>query len=156
MLPEAALAATEILSRTVAVTAGASASTAMSSLATRSEVVIAASFDSCALEFVAGAAALPAFRTVNWTTPSLPGATVIACGLTPLNSRSGALAALTVTATPCAAVRPPGSRAVTVTVAAPSATPVSVRALPEVAADTTAAFDVAAVYVSGSPSGSRK
>ena len=62
----------------------------------------------------------------------------------------------TVTATLCAAVRPPGSLAVTVTVAVPSATPTIVRMLPDIETDTTPAADVAAENPSASPSGSRK
>ena len=62
----------------------------------------------------------------------------------------------TATPTRCVALRPPGSVAVTVTVAVPSATPLSVSALPDTLADTTAAFDVVAAYPSASPSGSLK
>ena len=44
----------------------------------------------------------------------------------------------------CVPVRPPGSGALTATVAAPSATPVSVRLLPEIDMDTTVATSITA------------
>ena len=69
---------------------------------------------------------------------------------------AGARLACTVTPTRCVALRPPGSVAVTITVAVPFATPVSVSVLPDTLADTTPAFDVAAAYPSASPSGSLK
>ena len=62
----------------------------------------------------------------------------------------------TVTSTLCVALRPSGSVALTVTVAVPSATPVSVSVLPDIDTDTAWAFDVVAAYRSTSPSGSLK
>ena len=64
--------------------------------------------------------------------------------------------AATVTAIDCVALRPPGSRAVTVTVAVPAATGASVAVLPETETLTMLVRLERAVYVSRSPSGSVK
>ena len=60
----------------------------------------------------------------------------------------------TVTANDCVAVRPPGSVAVTRTVAAPSPTAVTVTNAPVTVAVTTWRADEDTVYVKASPSGS--
>ena len=62
----------------------------------------------------------------------------------------------TVTANDCDAVRSPGSRAVTVTSAAPADTPVTVTSEPDAVAVATLAADETAAYASASPSGSLK
>ena len=62
----------------------------------------------------------------------------------------------TVTANVCDAVRPPGSRAVTVTAAVPPDTPVTVTAEPATAAVATPGAEETAEYASASPSGSPK
>ena len=60
----------------------------------------------------------------------------------------------TSTAKLCEAESPPGSEAVTVTAAAPCATPVTDSSVPDTATVATSALDVAAVWLSASPSGS--
>ena len=62
----------------------------------------------------------------------------------------------TVTVKLCSAVKPPGSRAVTVTVAVPAPTADNVRLSPEAEARATPASELAAEYPSVSPSGSLK
>ena len=60
------------------------------------------------------------------------------------------------TARSCVADRPPGSVAVTVTVALPAATPTTTTVASDAVTVTTAMSELAAVYVSASPSGSLK
>ena len=62
----------------------------------------------------------------------------------------------TATSNACSAVNPPGSAAVTVTVAAPEATPVTVSTLPDISTVARVASDDAAEYSSESLSGSVK
>ena len=66
------------------------------------------------------------------------------------------LALLTVTPKVWVALRPPGSVAVTVMVALPGASPITLRSLPETLAVATLEASEAAPYLRASPSGSEK
>ena len=98
---------------------GSSAGTSYASPTSSSDVVTTESSDTNVLALVAGAAAPPRLRTAAAYSKLPPGATATLSGDT-LATRSGE--PVTVTAKLRLAVSPPGSRAVTVTVAAPGAT----------------------------------
>ena len=98
---------------------GSSAGTSYASPTSSSDVVTTESADTNVLALVAGAAAPPRLRTAAAYSKLPPGATATLSGDT-LATRSGE--PVTVTAKLRLTVSPPGSRAVTVTVAAPGAT----------------------------------
>ena len=77
-----------------------------------------------------------------------PGIVPLACG--------GRLPCSTSTRTSCVTDAPPGSLAVTVTVAVPALTAEIVATLPATEAVATAASEVVAAYISASSSGSLK
>ena len=92
---------------------------------------------------VALEARVPWLRMRNAKVTELPGVSVAEAGNTPANARSGA-GGVTVTLTCWVAPPPSGSRAVTVSVVSPTATPWIVTTAPETEAVETEELDVAA------------
>ncbi len=132
---------------------GPSAGTPDASPTSWSEVVTTESADANVRTRVAGAAAVPWLRTAAAYSKLPPGTADTLSGDT-LATKSGE--PVTVTAKLRLAVSPPGSRAVAVTTAVPSATGRTVATAPEMLAAATPLLLDETVYDSASPSGSAK